>query len=382
VDRRSWSWVNPPDLKNETELIPELIDIVSKNGNLLLDIPPHADGSIDPVIQNTLFAIGEWLEVNGQAIFATKPWWNGTYGEGPTQITTGSFHEWPIFTAEDFRFTTKDKVLFATALAWSDDGSFHIKSINTTALERLGKKISSVALVGASDQKVDFSLQSDGLHITSLKKPASVQHAFVFRIHLDSNLGFVAWDRPRLEDQPAIRPGRNNTLRWLSGADAMDTAEDIKLERWVSAEGRWKSLSSALLPNTGVFIWDAPSALETPLLLRIQAALYMHYCTSCTRRGSSVFHSTALSTVILFSLLCHLAADTSVSSSHNHFHRHYFGGKSPGQPAPVIVPVRFLTLNVTSTPALKDRCHSPPFASVYAASSRGSPSGRSNCGIQ
>ena len=52
----------------------------------------------------------------------------------------------------------------------------------------------------------------------------------------------------------------------------MDTAEDINLERWVSAEGRWKSLSSALLPNTGVFIWDAPSALETPLLLRIQAA--------------------------------------------------------------------------------------------------------------
>lgn len=166
-------------------------------------------------------------------------------------------------------------MIFTTALAWPQDGSFHIKSINTSVVDKLGNKISSVSLVGAPDQTVDFSLQSDGLHIKSLQKPANVEHAFVFRIHMDSEIGFVSWDRARREDQPVIRPGFSSTLRWLSGSDnTKDTADDVNLERWVGAEGRWKPLNAngEPLPNTGTYTWNVPPVLESPLLLRITAA--------------------------------------------------------------------------------------------------------------
>ena len=263
VDRGSWSWVDPPNLKNETELINELVDIVSKNGNLLLDIPPHADGSIDPAIQRTLIAMGDWLKVNGEGIFATKPWADGPYGEGPTKISQGSFHEWPIFTASDFRFTQNAKALFATAMAWSSDGSFVIKSFNST--KGAGKRITSLSLLG-STEKVSFKLQPDGMHIAPLQKPQSPGPAYVFRAHLDdSAVGFLAWDR-----NDPVQAGKRNTLRWLSGAAAGDGSA-VAIERWTPAAG-WEAVEDgARVPNSGSFVWAAPRELDAPPLLRVRA---------------------------------------------------------------------------------------------------------------
>lgn len=175
MDRGSWSWVNPPNLKNESELIDELADIVSKNGNLLLDIPPHADGSIDPRVQRTLFAIGDWLEVNGQAIFASRPWTNGAYGEGPTKISSGSFHEWPTFTSSDFRFTRNAKALFAIAMAWSDTGHFVVKSLNSASGS--GPRVTSITLLGGdSDQP--------GSHTSNVPSPLNAP--LYFATHLSA----------------------------------------------------------------------------------------------------------------------------------------------------------------------------------------------------
>jgi hypothetical protein len=76
------------------------------------------------------------------------------------------FHEWPIFTSTDFRFTQNANALFATAMAWSTDGSYVIKSWNSTIGD--GKRISAVSLVG-SEQKVSFKLQPDGMRKCSFQ---------------------------------------------------------------------------------------------------------------------------------------------------------------------------------------------------------------------
>ena len=84
-----------------------LVDIVSKNGNLLLSIPVRGDGTIDDDEVAFLHSMANWMAVNGEGIFGTRPW--KIYGEGPTQVSGGMFNEQKVhYTAEDLRFTTKD----------------------------------------------------------------------------------------------------------------------------------------------------------------------------------------------------------------------------------------------------------------------------------
>ena len=75
------------------------------------------------------------------------------------------FHEWPSFTCSDFRFTQNANALFASVMAWSKDGSFVIKSWNSTTGD--GKRISAVSLVG-SEQKVSYTVQPDGMRTYSV----------------------------------------------------------------------------------------------------------------------------------------------------------------------------------------------------------------------
>ena len=150
VQKNSWGYTENQDYKTSSDIVGDLVDIVSKNGALLLNIGPKADGTIPEPEKAILRDIGKWLEKNGEAIYGTRAW--TIFGEGPTQIVEGAFTDTnrASFTAADIRFTTKDGVLYATLLKCPEDGSVRILSLGAkrpdTAVTGIGK-VASVQLL-------------------------------------------------------------------------------------------------------------------------------------------------------------------------------------------------------------------------------------------
>ena len=177
VSNKSWGYIKDDTFKSPEFVLDQLIDIVSKNGNLLLNIGPRSDGTIPEPVQRVLLDVGAWLTINGDAIYGTRPW--RVYGEGPTKVASGSFHDSEIanYTAEDFRFTTKADVLYAIGLAWPTNGEAVIHSLAQTAG---GEPVQSVALIG-SDAKLRFEQRADGLHL-QLPAQAPAKYAYVLRM--------------------------------------------------------------------------------------------------------------------------------------------------------------------------------------------------------
>lgn len=160
VIKNSWGYVEDRDYKTACSIVGDLIDIVSKNGALLLNIGPRPDGTIPDEEEAILLEIGRWLDVNGEAIYGTRPW--HTFGEGPTEIEEGGFTDTKrgAFTSEDIRFTAKDDVLYAHLLAWPDDGVARIK----TLAKGSGQSIAGVELLGVAD-RVSWTQSGDALEL-------------------------------------------------------------------------------------------------------------------------------------------------------------------------------------------------------------------------
>ena len=149
VGKRSWSYIDREENKTPEQIVHDLIDIVSKNGNLLLNIGPRADGTITDEQKEVLLSIGKWLEVNGEAIYGTRCW--KKFGEGDTEPAKGSFSDnaATAYTAQDIRFTTKGNDFYAIVLNWGNDGVL-VKSLNKEAIN--DAKILGINLLG-SDEK-------------------------------------------------------------------------------------------------------------------------------------------------------------------------------------------------------------------------------------
>lgn len=160
-----WFHHNAIGYRPVDQLVDVLVDIVSKNGCMLLNVGPQADGRIPDKAQAILLAIGGWLKVNGEAIYGTRPW--AVYGEGPTRGgKRGGFSEGKDrpFTARDIRFTTKGGVLYAIALAWPEDGQLLLKSLAPPADPPAGK-IARVELLGAKGD-LKWARGPEGLAVT------------------------------------------------------------------------------------------------------------------------------------------------------------------------------------------------------------------------
>ena len=120
----SWCYTVGNQYRKAADIVCDLMDIVSKNGNLLLNVGPRADGSIGPEDRTILKEIGAFLRDNGEAVYRTRPW--RVCGEGPTRVQSGFFTDGirKEFTSADFRFTQKGASVYAAALRPSEDGTY------------------------------------------------------------------------------------------------------------------------------------------------------------------------------------------------------------------------------------------------------------------
>jgi len=156
----NWYYNKFIDYKTAEMVVHMLVDIVSKNGNLLLNFPLRADGTLDDKALKELKNIGKWMSVNGEAIYGTRPW--KSFGEGPTQSGGGMFKEEKIhYTASDFRFTQKENSVYAILMAWPESGEICIKSLGYGTQTGRAK---SVELLGYNGQ-LKWEQKADGLSV-------------------------------------------------------------------------------------------------------------------------------------------------------------------------------------------------------------------------
>lgn len=175
--------------KSARTVVHMLIDVVSKNGNLLLSVPVRGNGSIDERERAVVEEIGEWMALYGDAIYASRPW--RVAGEGPVLDAAAGqskqgFNEGQgvAFSSADIRYTCKDQHLYAFVMGWPAQGTVLLRSLRRGQLP-----VRQVALLGAHDDlsanlsaNLSFTQQDDGLLVHLPQRPPQLAYAFALKI--------------------------------------------------------------------------------------------------------------------------------------------------------------------------------------------------------
>ena len=176
-DGQAWGYMHNATYKSAGDLIHYLVDNVSKNGYLLLNVGPRADGTIPEEAMKTLAGIGKWLRLNGEAIYQTTPWYAAQ--EGPTLMKTeGMFSESEklTYTHEDIRYTAKDNVVYATILARPSREAV----LKNVARHLVEGEIESIRLLGF-DKNLAYRVDGNEIRI-SMPDTIPGEHAYVLKI--------------------------------------------------------------------------------------------------------------------------------------------------------------------------------------------------------
>ncbi len=238
-------------------VVHSLVDIVSKNGNLLINVVQRPDGSLDPDAVKVVDDLGKWMAVNNEGIYGTRPWM--VYGEGKRRAKGGAFNEDHTYTAEDIRFTTKgEHTLYAFAMGWPADGKLQVHSL--AAFPGITGRIRDVHLLGHAGA-LKWTQTADALVIDLPSADAPpCDFAYGLKIDIDNLYGF----KPSLAPSQAVvaKPDAAGNLDLKADTAELGGGQKLETQSGQLCIGYWDN------PADGV-VWTA--LISTPGTYKVTA---------------------------------------------------------------------------------------------------------------